>query len=418
MVRPDANSSMIGKGRQRASLALLMFGALAAISMAHARTPRKSAVSKRPPAVATLATEDVTMVELKDRMPPHWLVVNDVVFTHLIDGRAYIVDADKGDFLGTVPAGHSHAGIQFSPDGANLLVPATFFSRGSRGERTDVVTWFALKDLMPGPEVVIPPKRVQALPLLSSIPLSDDGRFMLIYNFTPEQTMTVVDAMAKTVVGEFETPGCALAHMTGPRSFMMQCADGSLQSAALDESGKITLGATTQPLFDREDPATDKPVRVSTSRWLFITFAGAVTEIDNASSTPTPGARWKLTGPGEDAWRPGGLQPYTFHAPSGLLYVLMHEGGPGTHKHPGTEIWVFNVASKQRVARLPIETPSTAIEISKDAAPLLYTALFGSGTVVVRKPADASVLRKIEGLGNDISILQAPPVVPAAEPAK
>lgn len=379
-----------------------------------------AAPKKAPPApkVPVLAVEDVTMVELKDRIPPHWLVVNDVVFTHLLDGRAYIVDGDKGEYLGMVPGGHSHVGVQFTPDGSHLLMPGTFFARGSRGERTDVITWFALKDLNPGEEVVIPPKRVQSLPLLSSIPLTDDGRFMLIYNFTPEQSITVVDAAAKSVIGEFETPGCALAHMTGPRSFIMQCADGSLQSAALDESGKITLGATTQPLFDREDPATDKPVRVSTSRWLFITFSGAVTEIDNANGTPTPGARWKLTGAGEDAWRPGGLQPYTFHAPSGLLYVLMHQGGLGTHKHPGTEIWVYNVASKQRVARLPIETPATALEISKDADPLLYTALFGSGTVVVRKPADASVLRKIEGLGNDISVLQAPPMAPDAGPAK
>lgn len=379
-----------------------------------------AAPKKAPPApkVPVLAVEDVTMVELKDRIPPHWLVVNDVVFTHLLDGRAYIVDGDKGEYLGMVPGGHSHVGVQFTPDGSHLLMPGTFFARGSRGERTDVITWFALKDLNPGEEVVIPPKRVQSLPLLSSIPLTDDGRFMLIYNFTPEQSITVVDAAAKSVIGEFETPGCALAHMTGPRSFIMQCADGSLQSAVLDESGKITLGATTQPLFDREDPATDKPVRVSTSRWLFITFSGAVTEIDNANGTPTPGARWKLTGAGEDEWRPGGLQPYTFHAPSGLLYVLMHQGGLGTHKHPGTEIWVYNVASKQRVARLPIETPATALEISKDADPLLYTALFGSGTVVVRKPADASVLRKIEGLGNDISVLQAPPMAPDAGPAK
>lgn len=406
------------RSRRFKMLAQMLAGGIGV--MALATTTACAAPKKAPPApkVPVLAIEDVTMVELKDRIPAHWLVVNDVVFTHLLDGRAYIVDGDKGEYLGMVPGGHSHVGVQFTPDGSQLLMPGTFFARGSRGERTDVITWFALKDLIPGAEVVIPPKRVQALPLLSSIPLSDDGRFMLIYNFTPEQSMTVVDAAAKSVVGEFETPGCALAHMTGPRSFMMQCADGSLQSGALDESGKITLGATTQPLFEREDPASDKPVRISASRWLFITFGGAVAEVDNASGTPTPGARWKLTGPGEDAWRPGGLQPYTYHAPSGLLYVLMHQGGPGTHKHPGTEIWVFNVASKQRVARLPIETPSTAIEISKDSDPLLYTALFGSGTVVVRKPADASVLRKIEGLGNDISVLQAPPVVPAAGPAQ
>ncbi|ABP64677.1 methylamine dehydrogenase heavy subunit (plasmid) [Novosphingobium aromaticivorans DSM 12444] len=396
-------------GFLRRQIALAAIGSLAVFGTADARTARKPKV----PVVATLATEDVAQVELRDRMPAHWVVVNDVVFTHILDGRAYVVDADKGEYLGMVPGGHSHIGVQFTPDGSTMLMPGTFFSRGSRGDRTDVITWFALKDLMPGAEVVIPPKRMQSLPLLSAIPLTDDGRFMLIYNFTPEQTMTVVDVAAKSVVGEFETPGCALAHMTGPRSFMMQCADGSLQSGALDEGGKITLGATTPPLFEREDPATDKPVRVAPSRWLFITFSGAVLEVDNGSGTPVAGTRWKLTAAGEEAWRPGGLQPYAFHAPSNRLYVLMHEGGPGTHKHPGTEIWVFDASTRQRVARLPIETPSTAIAISNDADPLLYTTLFGSGTLVVRKPADASVVRKVEGLGADLTLIQVPPVTAA-----
>ena len=372
----------------------------------------------KPKAPAPLAAEDVTRVELTDHMPSHWVVVNDVVFTHILDGRAYILDADKGTYLATVPGGHSHAGVQITPDGSTLLVPGTFFARGSRGTRTDVVTWFPLKDLIPGAEVVIPPKRIQALPLLSGMPLTDDGRFMLLYNFTPEQSMTVVDVAAQKLVGEFETPGCALAHMTGPRSFLMQCADGSLQSGALAEDGKLTLGATTPALFEREDPATDKPVRIAPSRWLFITFAGAALDVDNASGTPVPGTRWKLTGTGEESWRPGGLQPYAFHAPTSRLYVLMHQGGPGTHKHPGTEIWVFDVATRQRLARLPLEMPATAVAISNDGDPLLYTALFGSGTLIVRRPADASVLRKIEGLGSDLTLIQPAPVAVSARAAR
>lgn len=395
-----------------APLWLMALGLMAGMAVPGPATAQSRAKAK-PVAVAPLATEELTVVELKDQMQPHWLIVNDVSFTHIVDGRAYLLDADSGQFLAMIPGGQSHNAVQVTPDGTTLLVPATFMARGSRGARTDVVTWFSLRDLQPATEVEIPAKRLQALPLLSAMPLSDDGRFLLIYNFTPEQTMSVVDVANKRFAGEYETPGCALAHMTGPRSFLMQCADGSLQGAALDESGAITLGATTEPLFERDDPATDKPIRMTGADWLFITFSGAVAQV-SGEGQPSVKVRWKLTGEGEQGWRPGGLQPYAYHAATGRLFVLMHEGGPGTHKHPGTEIWVFDAATQTRTARIPIETPSTSIAISQDAAPLLYTALFGSGTLVVRKPEDASVIRKIEGLGPDLTLIQPAPIPAAA----
>jgi methylamine dehydrogenase heavy chain len=110
----------------------------------------------------------------------------------------------------------------------------------------------------------------------------------------------------------------------------MQCADGSLQAAALDANGAVHLGATTKPLFTADDPASDKPVRIGPSTWLFTTFAGDVAVIDGAGGQIAVKARWKLAGPDESAWRPGGLQPLAYHAPSGRLFVLMHKGGAGT----------------------------------------------------------------------------------------
>jgi methylamine dehydrogenase heavy chain len=80
------------------------------------------------------------------------------------------------------------------------------------------------------------------------------------------------------------------------------------------------------------------------------------------------------------------------------MYVLMHQGGANTQKQPGSEIWVYDVAAA-RVARYPLPELATAIAISGDAHPLLYTALFGSGTLVVRDPATGAVLRKITGVG-------------------
>lgn len=391
-------------------LALSLFALGAPQAMAAPAAAAKPVAQKPAP----LKPEELTTVELKEQMPPHWVLVNDISFLHIADGRAYLIDADNGHFLGTIPGGMSHTGVAVSPDGRTAMVPGTYYSRGSRGTRTDVVTFFKTSDLMPGDEVEIPAKRIQSLPLPSTMPLTDDGRFLLVYNFTPEQSVSVVDTQARKLVGEFSTPGCGLMHMTGPRGFLMQCADGSLQAAGLDAGGAVHLGATTKPLFTADDPASDKPVRIGPSTWLFTTFAGDVAVIDGAGGQIAVKARWKLAGADESAWRPGGLQPLAYHAPSGRLFVLMHKGGAGTHKFPGEEIWVYDVASARRTARIALDQPASAVAVSGDDAPLLYTTLFGSGTLAVRDPGTGAVLRKVEGLGSDLTLIQPAPVAATA----
>ena len=47
-----------------------------------------------PPKPAPLKPEELTTVELKEQMPPHWVLVNDISFLHIADGRAYLIDAD------------------------------------------------------------------------------------------------------------------------------------------------------------------------------------------------------------------------------------------------------------------------------------------------------------------------------------
>ena len=64
--------------------------------------------------------------------------------------------------------------------------------------------------------------------------LTDDERFLLIYNFTPAQSVSVVDIGERKFVGEVETAGCALVYPTGRRSFFSICSDGALLVMTLD----------------------------------------------------------------------------------------------------------------------------------------------------------------------------------------
>jgi methylamine dehydrogenase heavy chain len=56
----------------------------------------------------------------------------------------------------------------------------------------------------------------------------------------------------------------------------------------------------------------------------------------------------------------------------------MHQGGEGSHKEGGSEIWVFDLSTHQRVARWPLAALKlsgvVAIQVSQDDAPLLFAA--------------------------------------------
>jgi methylamine dehydrogenase heavy chain len=97
-------------------------------------------------------------------------------------------------------------------------------------------------------------------------------------------------------------------------------------------------------------------------------------------------------------WRPGAQQVGALHRGLGRLYVPMHQGGEGTHKDGGTELWVFDMASHHRVARWPMKvhglTRIIALEVSQDDAPLLFAATETAQLAVI--DARSGQLRHVE----------------------
>ena len=361
------------------------------------------------PAYAQLQPEELHVEQLADAMQPHWFWVNDVSFDRMLDGRAYLLDADSGRMLGMVAGGYGQGVLLLSPDGKTVGELATFFSRGSRGTRTDVVTFYKISDLAPGQEAIVPAKRYSGMPFLSVSPVMPGGRFALIYNFTPEQSVTVIDMKGEKTLGEFATPGCGLIYPTGSSKFFMICSDGSLQPATLDDQGKVALGTATKKLFADNDPVTEKGVWTG-REWLFFTPSGKVDVIDHSGAQPIVKRAWSLTGKDEATWRPGALQTAAYHRGTGRLYVLMHEGGPDTHKDPGTELWVYDAAKGTRIERFKLEVPATAVAVSQDDKPLLYTTLMGDRDVRIYDASTGKLVRKIEGLGPTMSVIQPAPI--------
>ncbi len=341
--------------------------------------------------------------------PKHWVWVNDFVFPHMADGMAYLIDGDSGRYLGTLSTGYGFARVVLPRDGKLIYSPETYFSRGTRGKRTDVVTVYDAGTLKPLGEIPIPAKRSSNMPMMSNSVMTDDERFLLIYNFNPAQSVTVVDIKTRKFVREIETPGCALVYPTGPRSFFSVCGDGSLLLADVDDSGAAHQ-KRTKPVFDMSaDPVTEKAVRIGDT-WYFVSFAGRIYPLKADAHEATVGASWWLTSDAERkaGWRPGGIQQLAVNAQKSRLYSIMHRGGVETHKDPGKDVWVYDVSTHQRVQQFSLKNLATSIQLSPDEQPLMYSIFIDGTDLDIYDAASGKLLRSVAHVGTTPTIMVTP----------
>jgi methylamine dehydrogenase heavy chain len=339
----------------------------------------------------------------------HWVWVNDFVFPHMADGMAYLVDGDSGRYLGTLSTGYGFARLNLSRDGKVIYSPETYFSRGTRGKRTDVVTVYDAATLEASGEIAIPAKRSSNLPMMANSVLTDDDRFLLIYNFNPSQGVSVVDTKARKFVREIETPGCALVYPTGARSFFSVCGDGSLLLVELDDSG-AGRQKRTQPVFDlKGDPVTEKAVRIGKT-WYFVSFAGRIYPLEVGPQQAVPGAPWWLTTEAERkaGWRPGGVQQLAVNGAKSRLYAIMHRGGTETHKDPGKDVWVYDIPTRQRVQQIALKGLASSIQLSNDARPLLYSIFMDDPNLDIYDAEGGKLLRSVAHVGTTPALMVTP----------
>ncbi|MEX2495219.1 MAG: amine dehydrogenase large subunit [Woeseia sp.] len=351
---------------------------------------------------------DKPRVVTLDAPGPHWFWANDVAFFNMADGRTWLYDADSGSMLGMLSTGIFYAKFETPDDYSMIFSPETYYSRHTRGERTDVVSFYDTRTLDIVDEVEIPPKRHSGLVNMGFNSLTDNDRFLTIYNFSPAQSVSIVDVESREFSGEINTPGCALTYASGDRSFMMMCGNGSLMTVSLDDQGKEASRERSEPFFDpRSDPVMEKAVRREDT-WYFVSYEGDIHEVDVSAESPTFTEPWALAGDGETDWRPGGLQLLAVHAARTELAVLMHEQGePGSHKNPGSEIWVYDLENRERVRRIELTAPAVSINVTRDAAPVLLASR-GEPVIDVYDFSSGDHLRTITGVGQTPLYIQVP----------
>lgn len=314
---------------------------------------------------------------LPEHTGQHWFWLYGFRAPNQGDSRAFLMD-ENGHQLGQLNMGFWAQTVINAPKRGVVITLETYFSRGTRGERTDVVVLYDARTLSPAREVIIPPKRLNAVKTRHLAVLSEDEKFLLVVNYTPAQSVTIVDLDAGAVVEEVETPGCSVLYTAGPRDYYAICANGSFLQLKLDDVGHVVTRRRSEPLFD----AVGDFLTISGSRigdtWYFVSRDNNIYGITMAGDDISLKGNWPLVTDDErdDGWMIAGMDHTTAHEASGRFYVLMQQGEPDDFEGPGSAVWVFDTATMEKQQEIAMNELTMSIAVSQDDKPQLYTLDF------------------------------------------
>jgi methylamine dehydrogenase heavy chain len=366
------------------------------IAMAMSITSSHSAEFPNPLA----AQQTGRSLTLPESYPKDWIFLSDANFFAMVDGKIVVLDVSDptNPYKGMIGAGQMASLLQ-AKTRPELYVAETFYSRRTRGERTDAITIYDTKTLGYKDEIVLPGgKRGQAVTQKNAFQFTDGERLGLVFNFTPAASVTVVDLPGRKVLNEISIPGCSLMYPTGKRGFSTFCGNGTLMTFNLDEQGKEASRSST-PVFNEidRDPLFMMTTPIDGMSY-FVSFQGRVQPLDLNGEKAIVKDAWSMVGDDDrkENWRPSGWQVLSSDERNRLYVVMQKDGKEGSHKNGGEEIWVFDVKKKNRVDRFALQTPGISIELTHGKTP--YLAVVNANMEVdVYDPTSHKLVQTIGG---------------------
>ena len=132
---------------------------------------------------------------LPEAYPDSWVFIHDINYPALVLGKYIVLDVaasanqHKGQFQAAQLAGFTE-----SKSRNELYVAETFYARSGRGQRTDALTIYEKTAFKPIAEILLPgEKRALMPPKMGTTRITQNEKFVLIFNFTPAASVTVVD---------------------------------------------------------------------------------------------------------------------------------------------------------------------------------------------------------------------------------
>ena len=243
-------------------------------------------------ASTTLAELPVDAVGKIERLPPSypdtWVYAHDTNFYALADGKVVIVDvaSENHNYKGSLGVGQFGSFLPSSTR-SELYAAETFYSRRLRGERTDVITIYDKENLSPIDEIVLPGgKRGQLVTYKGTLQFLNNEKFLLLFNFSPATSVSVIDIDQRKIVSEVQIPGCSMIYPTAKLSFASLCSDDVMLISSLNKDGTIKNQKRSKKFFSGDkDPIFAFNAMIGDIAY-FPSFMGQVQAIDMSSETP------------------------------------------------------------------------------------------------------------------------------------
>lgn len=324
-------------------------------------------------ASAELPNDELTVFPMPPANPER-IYLADPVMPHLVDGRVHVIDGVAMKVLGMLGTGFASQ-FSLSPDRSEIYVATTYHSRLQRGPRTDVLEVYDASNLDFKYEIELPPKHVQGLNIRAAQASTPDGRWLLIQNATPATSVTVVDVVQRKVAAEIATPGCyGIVPWPGnPRRFSAVCGDGTLSTIDLKDDGSLAGRTVSARFFDPDQDPVFMQYEFVGEKIYLVSYHGQVHGVQLSGAAPAFDAPWPLVPEAErqQGWAPGGYELFAIRPDGRRLYIGMHRHAKeGSHKNPAEQLWVYDLASHQRIARAPGQG-AISMKVSRSEAPRL-----------------------------------------------
>lgn len=324
---------------------------------------------------AVAFTPEVATTEV---LPSHedkqWFWVSGIRAPNMVDGRAFLFNRE-GKHLGQLNTGFWFNSLATPKTREEIITVETYFSRGTRGERTDLVTLYDAKTLSPKSEIPIPAKRMNSVKNTGLVTLTEDEKILLIVNYTPAQSVSVVNLATNRFVEEIETPGCSVLYPAGNRDFYSICGNGGFMHIQLDADGHLIALNRTEKLFDPVNDFLTIAASRAGNTWYFVSKQNNVYGIYMNRSEIELKSKWSLLTDDErdDDWLISGMHHTAIHELSQQLYVIMHKGKPETFEEPGTDVWVYDLKTQKKVREISMKDMTMSIAVDQSAEPRLLT---------------------------------------------
>lgn len=258
-----------------------------------------------------------------------------------------------------------------SADGSKLYTSSVYAKRITYGPQEAIVHEWDVATLSPLREFNVSEKMAMVEPQPVMLALADAEKYLLVQDATPATSINVIDLAKGAPIAEIPTPGCWGAIPTTGTSFLTVCGDGSMKTFSFAADGSFGAPKSGAGIFDADaDALFTNPARVGDD-FYFASFKGNLYHVTVKDGVPALADKFSLV-TGSEGWAPGGSEVITYHAGTGIAFVLMHSGAAeGSHKNAAEEIWAVDLKTKEVLYR-SVAHHENSLTVSKSSPPVLF----------------------------------------------